>query len=122
MTSSARVTSADPTFNESEKAELLRQFDAQGYVLLSQAIPQEVIRQSRALMIDAFEKRRERGETIYEGYRDSISDVYRLYPEIFETLGNARVVAALTLLLGENFVVSPETSALRDIYTKIHTD
>jgi hypothetical protein len=43
MTSSVDMADIDLVFSESEKAQLLQQFEAQGYVLLPQAIPLETV-------------------------------------------------------------------------------
>ncbi|MEM0951314.1 MAG: phytanoyl-CoA dioxygenase family protein [Cyanobacteria bacterium P01_H01_bin.74] len=55
-------------------------------------------------------------------YKGIIDDVYVHYPEFYDTFCNAQLTEALTAILGQNFILMPDSSAHWEYFNWLHTD
>ena len=109
-----------------QERDILSSFNNDGYYVIKNVFSEIQVNFLREFMFSEFEKRRKQGVQIQAvkkyPFQDIIPNVYGVYPEITDTLCNDKVVSVLKIILGDKFVLTPETSAMRDVYSTLHTD
>lgn len=101
---------------------LTAQLDQDGFVLIKEAIPKQRVKEVRQFLLPIFQERKEKGLNPNKGLKDVLFDTYVNYPEIIDTLCNLSTIQALQTLLGQDFVLIPDSSVAREYYGTLHTD
>lgn len=101
---------------------LAQQFEKDGYILLSQVISPERVQEVRSQLLALYDHRKGQGLNPNKGLKDVLFDVYVQHPDLLDTLCNPPTMGALHRILGANFIIPPDTSALREYYGTLHTD
>lgn len=112
------MNTAPTTLTRSQET-IRADFREKGYALFPGVISRE-----RALEIREFLLREFAREFPGENYgeADIIFDHLRKFPNLLDTVTNPRLVEALKIILGEQIILMPPASCLRNSFWNLHTD
>ena len=94
-------------------------FREKGYYLVKGALSRERILEVREFLLDEFNRK------FPEENLDEANVIFNypgLYPHLIDVIANERIVSALKIILGENYVLMPPASCIRNSFWDLHTD
>lgn len=94
-------------------------FQERGYHLVKGALSRERILEIREFLLEEFNRKFPR-EDLDEA--NVIFNYPGLYPHLIDVISNERIVSALKILLGEDYVLMPPASCIRNSFWDLHTD
>jgi len=101
--------------NEAIKANFLEQ----GYHVVHGTLSPERTKEVREFLIEKFNEKYP-NENLMEA--NIIFDHLCLYPNLIDTITNDKLVSALKAILGEDFLLMPPASCIRNSFWRLHTD
>lgn len=108
------------TITLNQPAEAVRaDFQEKGYHLVKGALSRGRILEIREFLLEEF-NRKFPGEDLNEA--NVIFNYTGLYPQLIDVIANERIVAALKIILGEDYVLMPPASCIRNSFWDLHTD
>ncbi len=103
-----------------ESADVIRaDFHKNGYYLVKGALSRERILEIRSFLLKEFQ-RKFPNENLDEA--DVIFNYTGLYPHLLDVITNERIVSTLKIILGEDYVLMPPASCIRNSFWNLHTD
>lgn len=94
-------------------------FQEKGYYLVKGALSRERILEIREFLLEEFNQKFPE-ENLNEA--NVLFNYPGLYPHLIDVISNERIVSALKILLGEDYVLMPPASCIRNSFWDLHTD
>jgi len=104
--------------NPTHKA-IREDFLDKGYALFSEVISQERVKEIREFLTNEFNE-----QYPVENYNEAniIFDHLVKYPNLRDTIANEKIINSLKILLGDELVLMPPASCIRNSFWNLHTD
>ncbi|NMZ44361.1 phytanoyl-CoA dioxygenase family protein [Pseudomonas oryzihabitans] len=103
---------------------LQQSYQSNGFALIRELLPRDVVTRLRIEMGELFDHQPRYDGDIYDhpSLGDIRIDVFNRYPAVWQALFESQMVAVLQILLGEDFVLLPESAMHRRGYGSWHKD
>jgi ectoine hydroxylase-related dioxygenase (phytanoyl-CoA dioxygenase family) len=114
-----------PSSEISTALPLQEQLSSNGYVVIEKALTVQTVQELRQFLTQQLDAQsaNKSVKSQHKQYRTLIGDFFLKCPQIFEQIYcNEKMLPVLRTLLGDNFVLMPGTSAMRDYFNTLHTD
>lgn len=105
-------------FTQSPEA-IRASFRKKGYFLVKRALSRERVLEIRENVLSIFQRQFPKEDF---DKADVMFNYTGLFPQFLDVVTNERIVAALKIILGEDYVLMPPSSMIRNSFWNLHTD